>query len=263
MRMLGLNETINRLVKIGETVSNESSSVKNSNPAVKSQAVLDEMHRLFEYALEIVGLAKHNDRYAKTNAVLLRVLLEVWVKIHLINRHISKHEDPEEQEKIIIAFEKRFFEEWSRQRERRKESLKEMRNTPQITEEELSDIQSTIKRIEENEREISNLEKKYGNRVSGEELPKLVPKDIYKRIECAFHNNKEYLYKLGVFYQNCSRYIHPNHILSEEKEVSKDLYEITCCFASIVDEFNNISRRLGDEDKEFLLDVVRQPQTRQ
>ncbi len=256
------DKTINKLINIGDGIISKPSKVKVA--LIQSQAVLDKICELFEYAVEIITLAenntKNNNRYAKTNAVLLRVLLEVLIKILLIKKHVSEYKTMEEQERVVRAFELKFCNEGLRHWKARKKSLKEMKENPKTTEQDLKDIAETEKKIKEGESEANAKIQEHEKEINDNPLLKsIAKKSIYEQAIQAFEteDTKKERYVFSALYQNCSRYIHPNHTFSKEEEVSKDLKEIERYFASIVLEFDHLSEVLNAEDRECLWNIIR------
>ena len=251
------DKTIKKLIDIGNGIISKPLNIEVT--LIQSPAVFDKIYRLFKYAVEIITLAKNNNRYAKTNAVLLRVLLEVLIKILLIKKHVSKYKTMEEQERVVRAFELRFCNEKLRHWKAKKESLKEMKENPKTAEQDLKDIEETEKKIKEGESKANARRQEHEKEINDDPLLKsIVEKNIYEQAIQAFETEdiKKERYGFSTLYRNCSGYIHPNHILSAEEEVSKDLKEIEGFFASIVFEFDHLFEVLNAEDRKYLWNII-------
>ncbi len=258
------NNTIGRLVSIAENIISGRLQISMKG-LVKSQTVFRKVCNLFEYAAEIVILAKNNNRFAKTNAILLRVLLEVLLKILLIKKHILEYKTMQKQEEIVRAFELRSLEENIRHWKRREESLQEMKNPPGVTEKDIADIQKTEEKIREQKGVAERRIQEHKEQICDNSLMKLVAYDnVYKQSVSVF-DAKKARYVFSGLYQNCSQYIHPNHILSEEEERSKDLSEIEGIFACTILEFDIICHNeiLNGEDRNYLREITSRPEDKE
>lgn len=151
------DRTIDKLAYMGNHLISKLAGTKMKDGLVKSKAVVCQMWLLFEYAVEIVTLAKHNRRYAKTNAVLLRVLIEIFVRISQIKKHVIEYRDKEDQDKIIRAFELIFCRKRLRHFKKIKESLEQQKKDPRITVQEYDNITKSEERIRQEELKTEGL----------------------------------------------------------------------------------------------------------
>ena len=245
-------KTVDRLIQIAESAIDRDVQI-SAEGLVKSKEVLREAKRLFEYATEIITLVRNNNKFAKTNAILLRVLLEIATNIALIIKYIHKHKTVQKQNEVLRAFEKRFCKEKLRHLKWRETSLQGVKDSLYV--------QEKIKSIEKDREFLEQKKQEHCKEITSDDpiLDLVVKGNFYKRFEGMLEEGEEeYLHTFSIFYQNCSQYIHPNHTLFEKEVPVTNLSHIERSFGYIILRFDIICQNeiLSDEDRKYLEEMV-------